>query len=83
MQGNKLRGFAVEGTVFWLIASAVFGAIFSYYPGSSFWVVGIVVGLLQFVLAYFCWKLKAVSFVVATALGLIFLISNLTVSRLE
>jgi hypothetical protein len=78
-----MRSFAAEGTVFWLIVSAVFGAIFSYYPGSSFWVIGIVVGLLQFVVAYFCWQQKVVGFLVTAALGFIFLLLNITISRLE
>lgn len=78
-----MRSFAVEGTVFWLVVNAIAGAILSYYPGSSFWAVGIAVGLLQIALAYFCWKIKVASFLVALALGLIFLILNITISRLE
>ena len=81
--GNPTRSFAVEGTVFWLVVSAIAGAILSNYPGSSFWEVGIVVGLLQIALAYFCWKIKGASFLVALASGLIFLTLNITVSRLK
>jgi hypothetical protein len=83
MGGNLMRSFAVEGAVFWLIVSAVAGAISSYYPGSSFWMIGIVVGLLQIVVAYFCWQQKTAPFLVAAALGFIFLTLNITISRLE
>jgi uncharacterized membrane protein len=75
----RLRSFAVEGTVFWLVVVAVVEITVSTTPAkysapttpSQYAVAGIILGVLSLVMAYFCWTNRKFSFLAAVALALI------------
>lgn len=66
---------AVEGSVFWLLASAIISPPLTYYPGSPFYeptlfVTPYLFSAMYIVIAYFCWNENSLSFIAAIVLAL-------------
>lgn len=85
--GPPSRSFAVEGTVFWLLVSAIAGPILAFFPGSPFFafplvLVPVATSVLYVVIAFFAWRLRPWSFLAAAALALIILVTTVSVSLL-
>jgi O-antigen/teichoic acid export membrane protein len=82
---NKMRRLSVEGTVFFLIVNAVANIPLVYFPGSPSFLIltGIAFTIIDFVVAYFCWKLKPWSFIIAIILALFIITSTITISGLR
>jgi hypothetical protein len=66
----RLRSFAVEGTVFWLVVVAAVEITASTTP-AQYAIEGIIFGILNLVIAYFCWTNRKLGFLAAVALALI------------
>lgn len=64
------KSLAVEATVFWILVSAVIELMAPSTRG-QFAIGGAIVGVLNLVIAYFCWKLKRFAFAAAVILNLI------------
>lgn len=70
-QGNvnsKLRSFAAEGTVFWLIVVAAVEITAGATPGGF---LGFVFAFVNLVLAWLCWTRKKPAFLIAIGLALV------------
>ncbi len=72
-----MRSFAVEGTVFWLIATAILAGGSSLGPDVAILATGLVYAVLYLVVAYFAWNRKKWAFIGATVLSLVSLIGSL------
>jgi hypothetical protein len=68
MRGSKLRSFAVEGTVFWLIVVVAVEITAGTTPGGA---LGFVFALVNAVVAWLCWTRKKFAFLIATVLSLL------------
>lgn len=66
--GSKLRSFAVEGTVFWLIIVAAVEITAGTTPGGA---LGYVFAIANLVLAWLCWAKKKIANLVAAILALL------------
>jgi hypothetical protein len=66
----RLRSFAVEGTVFWLVVVAAVEITASTTP-AQYAIEGIIFGALNLVMAYLCWINRKSGFLAAVALALI------------
>jgi hypothetical protein len=80
-----MRSLAVEGTFFFLIVSAIANIPLVYFPGSPSFLIltGIAFTIIDFVIAYFCWQLKAWSFIIAIVLALFVITSAVIISGLQ
>ncbi|MGA2524271.1 MAG: hypothetical protein ABSF65_08995 [Candidatus Bathyarchaeia archaeon] len=65
---SKLRSFAAEGTVFWLIVVAAVEITAGATPGGF---VGFIFAFVNIVLAWLCWTNKKPAFLIAIALALL------------
>jgi hypothetical protein len=85
VENKKVRSLAVEGAVFFLIVSAIANIPLVYFPGSPYFLIltGIAFAIIDFGIAYFCWKLKAWSFIIAIILALFSITSAITISGLR
>jgi hypothetical protein len=66
----RLRSLPVEGTVFWLVVVAAVEITASTTP-TQYAIEGIIFGILNLVIAYFCWTNRKSGFLAAVALALI------------
>jgi hypothetical protein len=72
---DKMKSISVEGSVFWLLVSAIISPPLAYYPGSPFFeptlfLVPFLFSTMYIIIAYFCWNQNARSFVAAIVLAL-------------
>lgn len=75
-----MKSFAVEGTVFWLVVSAIFIAA-SIDPTVTWEAAsGLVTAGVYLVIAYACWKPRKWAFVAATAIALFTTVGSLALS---
>jgi hypothetical protein len=74
-----VRSYAVEGTVFWLVVSAIIMTA-SAYDAEQLGLVAAAAGvaIVYLVVAYACWNLKKWGFIAAIALALFTAVSNIT-----
>jgi hypothetical protein len=82
------RSFAVQGTIFWLVVSAIAGPILAFFPDSPFFefplvLVPVATSAIYVVIAYFVWKLRPWGFLAAAAMALIILATTVAVSQLR
>jgi uncharacterized membrane protein len=73
----------VEGTVFWLLASAIASIPLAYYPGSQFITISVVVTVIYLVIAYLCWKQNSLSFIAAIILSALVIVMDVGFSGLH
>ncbi len=78
-----MRSLAVEGTVGFLVVSAIISAPLTYYPGSQFLLVGILFAVTYAVIAYVCWKQIPAGFIAAIILALFAAASAVGISGLR
>ncbi len=78
-----MKSFAVEGTVFWLIATAILAGGSSLGPDVAILATGLVYAVLYLVVAYFAWNRKKWAFIGATVLSLVSLIGGLAFGFVE
>jgi uncharacterized membrane protein len=85
VENKQIRSIAVEGVVFFLIISAISNIPLVYYPGSPdiMILIGVVFTIIDLIIAYFCWKLKAWSFIIAIILALFVITSAINISGLR
>jgi hypothetical protein len=67
---TRMRSFAAEGAIFWLVVVAAVEITASTTP-AQYATEGIIFGVLNLVIAYFCWTKRKTAFLVAVAIGLI------------
>ncbi|MHA1961325.1 MAG: hypothetical protein ACW99U_13965 [Candidatus Thorarchaeota archaeon] len=77
-----MRSSSVEGSVFWLLVSAIASPPLAYFPGSPFYepvmfFVPFAFSFLYIIIAYFCWNENARSFIAAIVLALSVLAMNI------
>ncbi|MHA1905439.1 MAG: hypothetical protein ACXADL_17145 [Candidatus Thorarchaeota archaeon] len=77
-----MKSLSVEGSVFWLVVSAVVSPPLAYYPGSLFFepalfLVPFLFSTMYIVIAYFCWNQNARGFVAAMVLAISVLAMNI------
>lgn len=78
----------MQGTVFWLLVSAIAGPILAFFPGSPFFdfpliFVPVATSAIHVVIAYFAWKLRPWGFLAAALLALIILATTVAISQLR
>jgi predicted branched-subunit amino acid permease len=78
-----LKSFAVEGTVFWLLASAIASIPLAYYPGSQFIAISVVVTAIYLALAYLCWRENPRGFIAAIILAVFVIVMDIVFSGLR
>ncbi|MEE9237693.1 MAG: hypothetical protein V3U52_07900 [Thermoplasmata archaeon] len=74
-----MKSFAVEGTVFWLIAAAILTGGSSYGPDVVLMASGLVFAVLYLVVAYFAWNHKKWAFIGAIILSVVSLIGSIAI----
>ena len=78
-----MKSFAVEGTVFWLLVSAIASIPLAYYPGSNFIAISVVVTAIYIALAYLCWREKPLGFISAMVLAVLVIAMDVVFSGLR
>lgn len=72
-----MRSFAVEGTVYWLIISAVSTFLLSLFEPQTI-LIAFAFSVIFIVVAYFSWIQKAWSFIAAIILALVVIVSDIS-----
>ncbi len=78
-----MKSFIVEGTVFWLIATAILTGGSSYGPDVALMASGLVYAVLYLAVAYFAWNRKKWAFIGAIILSFVSLIGSLAFGGVE
>ncbi|MFQ5871497.1 MAG: hypothetical protein ACE5IB_05010 [Candidatus Geothermarchaeales archaeon] len=66
-----MKSYAVEGTVFWLVVSAIVMTVSSYSPEElTYFATAVPVVVLYLLVAYVCWDLRRWGFAAAIILAL-------------
>ncbi|MFW9800826.1 MAG: hypothetical protein ACFFD9_10340 [Candidatus Thorarchaeota archaeon] len=73
-----MKSFSIEGSVFWLLVSAIASPPLAYFPGSPFFepalfFVPISFSIIYIIIAYFCWNQEARGFIAAIVMALLVL----------
>lgn len=71
-----MRSFAVEGTVFWLVVSAILTGGSAYGAPLVFAALALAVAVVVVITAFFAWNHKKWAFVLAIVLALVALVGN-------
>ena len=74
-KSERARSFAVEGTVYWLIVSAVLTSFLAvsiaWAAGFTYFAFTLVLAIINLGLAYICWNLKGWGFLASTVSAIV------------